>query len=123
MTFEENLLGYVLSGSTTKKALFQPIETAESIIREGMLVVIKEENPILAVISEISRHHEFYEAGDVWSEAIRKGLRPPEKVARKYTIAYLRLMGKILGNALYSPDKPPKPGSVVMKMDLSLIHI
>lgn len=108
------LLGYVLSGSTSQRAKFQPRGDAEELIREGMLVTILDGNrKILSMISRIESYHEFYEPGEVWSEALRQGRLPPDSVARKYMVAHVILQGVLYGQGLRSVDKPPRPGSKV----------
>ncbi len=112
-------LGYVLSGASSEYAKFQLLKEAEPLVKEGLFVLIESSNRrerYLAVIDKVVRYHEFYEEGEVWSEALRYGRKPPDEIARKYTIARVKILGKIEGNTLRSSDKPPLPGSVVLKV-------
>lgn len=109
-------LGYVLSGSTSQWVRFQPREDAEGLIREGMLVVIRDANRrILGMISRIEAYHEFYEPGEVWSEALRQGHRPPDTAARRYIVAHAILQGVLHEQGLRSVERPPRPGSEVFE--------
>ena len=108
------LLGYVLSGSTTSEAVFEPLESAENRVREGMIVVIRDSSRrILGTVTSIEVHNEFYEKGSVWSESIRRGKLPPSNVARRYMAASIQLQGEIMGSGLSSVARPPRPGSEV----------
>ena len=99
--------------------MFQPREEAEGDIREGMLVIVHDSGRrILGIISRIEAYHEFYEPGEVWSEALRQGRRPPDTAARKYIIAYIILQGILSEIGLKTVDKPPRPGSEVYEASL-----
>ncbi len=114
------LLGYVLSGSTTSEAVFEPIEAVEDSVREGMLVVVEDRGrKILGIVVGIEVYNEFYEKGSVWSEAIRKKKLPPQQVARRYTIAGIQFYGELSGGSLRTVSRPPAPGSSVYEAEPS----
>ncbi len=109
-------IGVILSGATTTKAACQIFESAEKNIREGMLVIIKttfssRELRILARIAKIETHNEFFEVGDIWSEARRKNQPIPYDVARRYVICQLDLLGIL--PRLDDVPYPPSPGDYV----------
>ncbi len=107
-------LGFVLSGSTSTLVRFQPYESSEDSVHEGMLVVIVDgDRRLLGTITRVKLYHEFYEAGEIWGEALRRGHKLPEAAARRYTVAYIQLHGRIGGRGLSAIDRPPKPGSIV----------
>ncbi|MET1101110.1 MAG: ATP-binding protein [Pyrodictiaceae archaeon] len=112
---ERELLGYILSGATTEEAYFQPLEQAEQVLREGMMVVIGDDNPYYAVVSRLEARSELYEPGDAWLESLRRGFKPPDQLSRSYLLAQLRILGRLRGGELLSPDQPPRPGDPVYK--------
>jgi DNA helicase HerA-like ATPase len=108
-------LGYVLSRARSSFAYFQPLKDAEVHIKEGMFVTInsKQGSTYLAEITEISHYNEYYERGEIWAEALREGLLPPEEVARRFTVAATRILGILTQGGLANADKPPLPGDPV----------
>ncbi len=107
-------LGYVLSGSTTQEFRFVAAEGSEDFLREGMFVVARSGGRrILGTIESLEYYHEFYDERDVWVEAIRRGRRPPEGVARAFLAGRVRIVGEVSGSGVVPPSRPPKPGSVV----------
>jgi len=108
------VLGYILSKASSRQASFQPLKEAEGIIKEGMFVIIRSGNgDYLSEIMSITHYNEFYEVGEVWTEALREGHKPPHEIARKFTIASLKILGILKGQKLISVDKPPHPGDPV----------
>lgn len=113
-------VGVILSGATTQKAVCQLLEESERRIREGMFLVTitntgDSEIQILSRVSNLATYNEFYEVGDIWSEARRKGHKIPVSVARKYVVCELELIG-ILPN-LKEVTIPPAPGDGVFLLD------
>lgn len=112
-------LGIILTGATTREAKCQLLENAErGKIKEGILILVqskeKGKNPILARISQIKPHNAFYTEGDPWSEARRKGMDIPEGIARQYEICNLELLIELpSGEITY----PPRPGDTITRID------
>lgn len=108
-------VGVILSGATTRSAVCQLLEVAENKVREGMFLVIETRaNPkreILCRVSGIKSFNEFYEIGDIWSEARRVGQKVPELIARRYVICELELLGYLPN--LIEVTIPPSPGDDV----------
>jgi DNA helicase HerA-like ATPase len=114
-------LGYVLSRARSSFAHFQPLKDAEVHIKEGMFVLInsyKQGLTYLAEITEISHYNEYYERGEIWAEALREGHLPPEEVARRFTVAAVRILGILTQGGLANADKPPLPGDPVYEATL-----
>lgn len=110
-------IGMVLSGATTNRCKIQVLEEYERSLREGMFVIVDTKyqdkmQRILGRIIKIGTYNDFYEEGDIWSEARRKGSIIPENIARRYTIAEVELLG-ILPN-LVEVNIPPTPGDKVL---------
>lgn len=108
-------VGIILSGATTRIARCQLLRDAEYKVKEGMFLLIKTRygprKEILARVSNLASFNEFYEVGDIWSEARRVGQKIPEAIARRYVICELEILG-------YLPDirevnVPPAPGDDV----------
>jgi len=112
-------VGVILSGASTKVAPCQLLEIAENKIREGMFLVIKTRaNPdrdILCRVSDIKSFNEFYEIGDIWSEARRVGQKVPESIARRYVICELELLGYLPN--MIEVTIPPAPGDDVYLLE------
>ncbi len=109
-------VGIVLSGARTDKAICQVFEDMEGKIREGMFLVVKTrfENRQLFILSRVAKieaYNEFFEVGDVWSEARRKRQELPIALARRYIVCELELLG-VLPRLDYVPH-PPYPGDKV----------
>ncbi|BAW32117.1 predicted ATPase [Methanothermobacter sp. MT-2] len=111
----EDELGIILSGATTREATCQLLESAEGGLEEGMLVlVLSQGRQILARISQIFPYNAFYTEGDAWSEARRKDLKIPGEIARQYEICKLDLLIELpQGEIKY----PPMPGDYITKID------
>ena len=109
------LLGYVLSGSTTSSFNFIVVEDAEDDVAEGQYVIVDPEGaqPIIGVVEELSYFHEFYEEGDVWTEAIRKKSKPPATVARQYMKGKVSIIGVPRDGQVVPPGRPPRAGAEV----------
>jgi DNA helicase HerA-like ATPase len=116
MSSREEIVGIILSGSTTAEAICQLTESAErGGIKEGMLLLIKSQGrKLLGRVAQIIPYNAFYTEGDPWSEARRKGMPIPEEVARKYEICKLDLLIEIPRSEIRSP---PQPGDPVLKID------
>ncbi|MHA1617527.1 MAG: ATP-binding protein [Candidatus Njordarchaeales archaeon] len=116
----KHAIGIILSGATTTTATCQILEEAEGKIHEGMLVLVKTalsqgEKSILARIAKIETYNEFFEVGDVWSEARRKNRPIPVNVARRYVICRLDLLGVL--PRLDDVPYPPTPGDYVYLLE------
>ncbi|HDJ89409.1 MAG TPA: ATP-binding protein, partial [Thermoprotei archaeon] len=108
------ILGYILSKASSRQAFFQPLKEAEGDIKEGMFIIIRSENgDYLSEIMNITHYNEYYEIGEVWTEALREGHKPPYEIARKFTVVSLKILGILKGQKLISADKPPHPGDPV----------
>lgn len=108
------ILGYILSGSTTQSFSFLVAEGMETIISEGMYVLASDgERRVLGVVEELKYYHEFYEEGDVWVEAIKKGKKPPEGVGRAFLRGKARIVGEVRDGDIIPPKQPLRPGSSV----------
>jgi hypothetical protein len=116
MISPQDVVGIILSGSTTTEATCQLLEYAErGGIKEGMLLLVKsQERKLLARVAQIIPYNAFYTEGDPWSEARRKGLPIPEDVARRYEICKLDLLIEIPRSEIRSP---PQPGDFVLRID------
>jgi len=116
MVTTKEVIGVILSGSTTTEAVCQLLESAErGGVKEGMLVLIEsQEGKLLARIAQIIPYNAFYTEGDAWSEARRKGLPIPEDIARRYEICKLDLLMEIPRSEI---RVPPHPGDLVLKID------
>ncbi len=110
-------VGVILSGASTRIAPCQLLEIAENKVREGMFLAIKtrDNRKILCRVSNIKSYNEFYEIGDIWSEARRLGQKVPESIARRYVICELELLG-YLPNML-EVTIPPAPGDDVYLLE------
>jgi len=116
MASSRDIVGIILSGSTTTEATCQLLESAErGGVKEGMLLLVESQGrKLLARVAQIVPYNAFYTEGDPWSEARRKGLPIPEDVARKYEICKLDLLIEIPRSEIRSP---PQPGDPVLKID------
>jgi DNA helicase HerA-like ATPase len=116
MISPQDVVGIILSESTTTEATCQLLEYAErGEIKEGMLLLVKSgERKLLARVAQIIPYNAFYTEGDPWSEARRKGLPIPEDVARRYEICKLDLLIEIPRSEIRSP---PQPGDLVLRID------
>jgi DNA helicase HerA-like ATPase len=117
MVSSQDVVGIILSGSTTTEATCQLLEYAErGGIKEGMLLLVKsQERKLLARVAQIIPYNAFYTEGDPWSEARRKGLPIPEDVARRYEICKLDLLIEIPTRS--EIRSPPQPGDFVLRID------
>lgn len=113
----------VLSESTTKNVKAQPTKKGEAIIKEGLFVIIgaeRDSRKILGRITAIKHVHEFFEEGDVWTDARRFEEKIPHEVARKYITLTIELLGEVRSDgksfSLATVDKPPIPGDPVYKL-------
>jgi len=116
MASTRDVVGIILSGSTTTEATCQLLESAErGGIKEGMLLLVESQGrKLLARVTQIVPYNAFYTEGDPWSEARRKGLPIPEDVARKYEVCKLDLLIEIPRSEIRSP---PQPGDEVLRID------
>jgi DNA helicase HerA-like ATPase len=116
MVISKDVVGIILSGSTTTEATCQLLESAEGGgVREGMLLLVESQGrKLLARVAQIIPYNAFYTEGDAWSEARRKGLPIPEDVARRYEICKLDLLIEIPISEIKSP---PRPGDFVLRID------
>lgn len=121
---EHNLkIATVLSGSTTRAVKAQPTKNGESVVKEGLFVVVGAERSsrnVLGRIIAIKHVHEFFEEGDAWTDARRFEEKIPHEVARKYITLTIELLGEIRsddkGFSLVTVDKPPIPGDPVYRI-------
>jgi len=111
-------VGVVLSGSESSLIKAQPLERSTEDIKEGMFVTIqtKDGRKLLGRITRIAHYHEFFEEGDIWSEARQKGEVIPLNVARKYSTLYIELLAELKNGKMASVDKPPLPGDYIYKL-------
>src|SRR5215471_1611656 len=87
-------VGSILSGGTTSEAAFQPLESFESGMVEGKLVIVhcrRGDLEIIGRIASIVPHNVFYSEGDAFSEARRKGLPIPAEIAKQYQVCRIDL--------------------------------
>lgn len=111
-------IGTILSAGTTTNVKFQLNEKFEHEITEGKLVEIKSGgDSILAMVSTIQPHNDFYMEGGGWSESLRKGMAIPSDVARQYVSADLEILGTLPG--LVAINRPPLPSDSVYNIDVS----
>ena len=113
-------VGVVLSGASTRTAVCQLLRDVENKIKEGMFLVIRTKEPrreLLVRVSEVQSFNEFYEIGDIWSEARRIGQKIPESMARRYVICQLEILGRLPD--LCEVTIPPSPGDDVLLLKRS----
>jgi hypothetical protein len=100
----DEIVGTILSGSSTSKAICQVMMNAEGgTLKEGMLVIVRSytregKRDILARVETIKPIDESYEPGGFLTEAIRKGMTVPPDVSRRFEIAELELLFGIGGS-------------------------
>jgi DNA helicase HerA-like ATPase len=100
----DRIIGTILSGGSTSKAICQVMIDAEGgILKEGMLVIVRSytkegKRDILARVETIKPIDESYEPGGFLTEAIRKGMVIPPDVSRRFEIAELELLFGIGGS-------------------------
>jgi DNA helicase HerA-like ATPase len=114
----EKVVGIILSGASTSKAICQVMMDAEGgTLKEGMLVIVRSytkngKRDILARVEAIKPVDESYEPGGFLTEAIRRGISIPSDISRKFEIAELELLFGI------GKEKdirfPPKAGDKVL---------
>jgi DNA helicase HerA-like ATPase len=115
----EEIIGTILSGaSTTKATCLLKIEAERGTIEEGMLVVVRShtkerERDLLARVEMIQPIDESYERGGFLTEAIRKGIRVPPDISRKFEVAELSLLFGI-GKGQREIRYPPLAGDNVL---------
>ncbi|MCR8486851.1 MAG: ATP-binding protein [Nitrososphaerota archaeon] len=112
-------VGVILSGGTTTRAMCQLYEDFEGKVNEGELYVIEYTfggKRVLCRVDKIIPYSEFYEAGDAWSEARRKGAAIPSEISRKYVTAELELLGEIKKGKLGEVTIPPSPGDILYRI-------
>lgn len=115
---DDKKIGILLTAGSTTNAKFQLFEESEHMISEGKMVqILSGGRRILAYVSELEPHNDFYTKGDAWSESRRKDYKIPSNVARQYVTGDLELLGEI--PKLTSIDKPPLPGEIVYDIDIS----
>lgn len=125
----EEIIGTVLSGATTTKAICQIKQEAErGAIKEGMLVIVRSHTKegsksILARVEAIQPVDESYEPGGFLTEAIRKGMQIPSDVSRKFEIAELDLLFEVgKGEGRHEVRYPPLAGdSVLLIKDVKVL--
>ncbi len=104
-------IGTVLSGSTTRRIVFEVFDEFYNAVHEGMLVLAGDcSRGLLARIDIIRRESLFYRVGDVWHEARRSGIDLPRDIG-SYAYAEASVVGGIGGN--YTPT----PGDPVVSLD------
>jgi hypothetical protein len=125
----EEIIGTILSGATTTKAICQIKQEAErGAIKEGMLVIVRSHTKegsknILARVEAIQPVDESYEPGGFLTEAIRKGMQIPSDVSRKFEIAELDLLFEVgKGEGRLEVRYPPLAGdSVLLIKDVKVL--
>jgi len=125
----EEIVGTILSGATTTKAICQIKQEAErGAIKEGMLVIVRSHTKegsksILARVESIQPIDESYEPGGFLTEAIRKGMQIPSDVSRKFEIAELDLLFEVgKGGGRLEVRYPPLAGdSVLLIRDVKVL--
>ena len=116
-------LGVVLSGGSTIEAKIQLRDKFERETTEGKLVEVettaKNGNviSILARISKIQPHNEFYNAGDGWTQSRREGYNIPDSVARQYVICELDIIGTL--PRMGPVTSPPVSNDKVFDLDIT----
>jgi len=116
-------LGVVLSGGSTIEAKIQLRDKFERETTEGKLVEVettaKNGNviSILARISKIQPHNEFYNAGDGWTQSRREGYNIPDSVARQYVICELDIIGTL--PRMGPVTSPPVSNDNVFDLDIT----
>ncbi|OLS18918.1 MAG: hypothetical protein HeimC3_48560 [Candidatus Heimdallarchaeota archaeon LC_3] len=118
-----NSLALILSAPDTSLVQAQVINVSNSSnngyrrIFEGKYVQINrrtKNDEILGRISKIIPYNSFYNVGDAWTEARKRGLTLPTGISRTYTVIEIDLL-RILKGA-YSIDIPPLPGDLVYEL-------
>jgi hypothetical protein len=113
-------IGIILSKSTTTKALCQLYADFENTVFEGELCFVQYLNRGMKVLSRVDRiapFSEFFEEGDVWSEARRKEAPIPSDLSRKYVTVELELLGEAKSGYLGEVTVPPSPGDKVYRIE------
>ena len=113
-------IGIILTGATTLGSKVQILEEYERKVREGMFVIVQtkigdEKKRILGRVTKLETYNEFFEVGDLWSEARRKGKEIPTSIAKRYTIATVEFLGVLPG--LTEVTTPPTPGDPVLLIE------
>jgi DNA helicase HerA-like ATPase len=117
----DKVVGTILSGGSTSKAICQVMMDAErGTLKEGMLVIVRSytkegKREILARVETIKPIDESYEPGGFLTEAIRKGMTIPSDVSRRFEIAELELLFGIGGSR--DIRFPPMAGDKVLLID------
>lgn len=115
---QDEKIGIILTAGSSSTATFQLFEKYEHTITEGKLVqILSAGRRILAHVSNVEPHNDFYTKGDAWSESRRKDFKIPSNVARQYVTCELEILGEIPNLRLI--DRPPIPGESVCQIDVS----
>ncbi len=109
----EDIVGYVLSGSSSTLVRFQLTLNGEKVLQEGMLVVVGHDKRVIARIEALKPINTLFTEGDEWSEARRRGQIPRIDVGG-YVVAEAVILGESQpGGGLGEPSRPPWPGEPV----------
>jgi len=113
------LVGYVLSGSTTARMVFQLTRQGERLLREGMLVAAEAGDArVVARVETLRPINPAFSESDDWVLARREGRLPRLLEGQGYVVAEATILGKPSGGAgLAEPGVPPWPGARVCLLD------
>ena len=110
------IVGYVLSGSTTTRVVFQLTEEGERLLREGVLVAVGgARGPLVVARVEALRPiNPVFSESDDWVLARREGRLPRLLQGQGYVVAEAEVLGSPQpGGGLGEPGVPPWPGEPV----------
>ncbi|MFW9995369.1 MAG: ATP-binding protein [Candidatus Odinarchaeota archaeon] len=118
-TNNKEYIGTVLSPPSTSRIKAQLLGDYErGRVFEGKFVTVtrkSDDTKILGRISQILPYNQFYNAGDSWTEARRRGYEIPVGISRAYEIIDVDLLRE-LGKG-FEVNVPPLPGDPVSELD------
>ena len=114
----DSLVGYVLSGSSTSRVVFQLSSLGERLLREGMLVSIHGRGGVIvARVESLRPVNPAFSGSDDWVLARREGRLPRLLSSQGYVLAEASVLGAPSPGGLGEPGVPPWPGDPVCLLD------